>query len=149
MEDLQLQELEHKIDLILAKFGLEANVDQLPENVQMLKNLVRQGQKVEAVKRYREQNQVGLAEAKRFVDALEDSEPAPARLNRKVDLILKRLEIPYEGVSLQPALQAQIRNLLRAKNKLEAIKIYRAATNASLAEAKTAVEALEGELKRS
>ena len=149
MDDWQLQELEHKIDLILAKFGLEANVDQLPENVQMLKNLVRQGQKVEAIKRYREQNPVGLAEAKRFVDALEDSEPAPARLNRKVDLILKRLEIPYEGVSLQPALQAQIRNLLRAKNKLEAIKIYRAATNASLAEAKTAVEALEGELKRS
>ena len=149
MDDWQLQELEHKIDLILAKFGLEANVDQLPENVQMLKNLVRQGQKVEAVKRYREQNQVGLAEAKRFVDALDDSEPAPARLNRKVDLILNRLEIPYEGVSLQPALQAQIRSLLRAKNKLEAIKIYRAATNASLAEAKTAVEALEGELKRS
>jgi len=149
MDNWQLQELEHKIDLISAKFGLDASGEQLPENIQMLKNLVRRGQKVEAVKRYREQNQVGLAEAKRYVDALDDSEPAPARLNRKVDLILNRLEIPYEGVSLQPALQAQIRSLLRAKNKLEAIKIYRAATNASLAEAKTAVEALEGELKRS
>ena len=37
MEDWQLQELEHKIDLILAKFGLDANEEQLPENVQMLK----------------------------------------------------------------------------------------------------------------
>ncbi len=73
MDNWQQQELEHKIDLILAKFGLEANGEQLPENVQMLKILVRQGQKIEAIKRYREQHPVGLAEAKRYVDALEVS----------------------------------------------------------------------------
>ena len=144
MEDWQLQELEHKIDLILVKFGLEAQGEQLPENVQMLKNLVRQGQKVEAIKRYREQNPVGLAEAKRYIDALEGSEPDYPRLNRKIDSLLNRLEIPYENAAPQSALYEQVRALLRAKNKLEAIKVYRAATNASLAEAKTVVEALEG-----
>ena len=106
--------------------------------------MVRQGQKVEAIKRYREQNPVGLAEAKRYVDALEDSEPDYPRLNRKIDLLLNRLEIPYENATPQSALYQQVRTLLRAKNKLEAIKVYRAATNASLAEAKTVVEALEG-----
>ncbi len=75
---------------------------------------------------------------------MEDSEPDYSRLNRKIDSILNRLEIPYDNAAPQSALYEQVRTLLRAKNKLEAIKIYRAATNASLAEAKTAVEALEG-----
>jgi ribosomal protein L7/L12 len=91
-----------------------------------LASLVRQGQKIEAIKRYRAQTGVGLAEAKAAVEAIERGEkpgvgndaPAPADVD------------------------ADLCDLLKKGEKIEAIKLYRAQTGASLAEAKAAVEAL-------
>jgi ribosomal protein L7/L12 len=91
-----------------------------------LASLLRQGQKIEAIKRYRAQTGVGLAEAKAAVEAIERGEKLPAGP-----------EAPA------PAdVDADLWDLLKKGEKIEAIKLYRARTGAGLAEAKAAVEAI-------
>src|SRR5262245_6798212 len=62
-----------------------------------------------------------------------------ARLDRKLNLLLKQLNVPYEeafGVS------ERVKELARdPSKKIEAIKVYRKETGADLKEAKDAVEA--------
>lgn len=82
------------------------------------------GQKIEAIKRYRELTGVGLKEAKDAVEALERGE-APM----------------LPPTSSAPA--ANVQELLREGRKLEAIKLYREQTGLGLKEAKDAVEAME------
>ena len=60
-----------------------------------------------------------------------------ARLERKVDLILKHLGIdPNQGVNLE------VRELMKAGQKIQAIKLYREQTGVGLKEAKDYVESL-------
>ena len=60
-----------------------------------------------------------------------------SNLERKVDLILKHLGIdPYQGVD------EKIVELMRAGQKIEAIKLYREQTGVGLKEAKDYVESL-------
>lgn len=58
--------LDRKLDLILANLGIDPH-DGLDNQ---LGELVRNGQKIEAIKLYREQTGVGLKEAKDYVDRL-------------------------------------------------------------------------------
>ena len=61
------------------------------------------------------------------------------RIERKLDLLLK-----HHGLAEpEPAEMAQIRDLMRAGKKIEAIKVYREQFGGGLAEAKAAVEAME------
>ena len=89
--------------------------------------LVRNGQKIEAIKLYREKTGVGLREAKDAVEALEQggSQTAPADASSGVD--------------------NDVLVLLRAGQKIAAIKLYRDKTGVGLAVAKNAVEALARE----
>lgn len=91
--------------------------------------LMRQGEKIQAVKLYREQTGVGLAEAKAAVEAIERGVPwpAPASSARAVRDV---------------HLEQQILNLMEAGRKIEAIKLHRQLTNSGLKEAKDAVEEL-------
>lgn len=109
--------------------GLERAPVSLEEQVS---SLVRAGNKLEAIKRYREASGVGLKEAKDAVEALGRGEPllAPARLS-------------WNAQALPNDLEAEVRALTLDGNKLAAITRYRAATGASLLEAKNAVEAVE------
>ncbi len=67
-----------------------------------------------------------------------------AQLERKIDFILRHLDLEYqEPDEPAPAYIGQIRSLLQRGNKIEAIKMYREATGVGLAEAKAAVEAIE------
>ena len=60
-----------------------------------------------------------------------------ARLERKVDLILSHLGLdPNQGVNLE------IRELMKAGQKIQAIKLYRQQTGAGLKQAKDYVESL-------
>lgn len=87
--------------------------------------LLRNGQKIEAVKLYRERTGVGLAEAKEAVEAL-----------------LRGEEItPPVRQTSEPSEQ-DVLELLRAGKKIDAIKLYREQTGSGLAEAKQAVEQL-------
>jgi hypothetical protein len=75
---------------------------------------------------------------------------AIARLERKTDFILRNLQLEYvdnPGDSIPPQL-AQIHTLLKQGKRLQAIMEYRKLTNASLEDAKVALDQLEmGTLK--
>ncbi len=58
-------------------------------------------------------------------------------LNARVNLLLKQ-----QGIDVVQLGAAQAQELMRAGKKIEAIKVYREATGAGLAEAKAAVERL-------
>ena len=62
----RLTHIERKVDLLLAR--LEINPNQ-GVNQEILE-LMRSGQKIEAIKRYRELTEVGLKEAKDYVEGL-------------------------------------------------------------------------------
>lgn len=58
--------LERKVDLILKHLGLDPNQDVDPQVME----LVKAGQKIEAIKLYREQTGAGLKDAKDYVESL-------------------------------------------------------------------------------
>jgi ribosomal protein L7/L12 len=91
-----------------------------------LASLVRQGQKIEAIKRFRAQTGVGLAEAKAAVEAIERGEKPP----------------PAAGAVPPNDVDADLWHLLKKGEKIQAIKLYRERTGAGLADAKAAVEAI-------
>jgi ribosomal protein L7/L12 len=89
--------------------------------------LVRGGRKIEAIKLYRDVTGAGLKEAKDAVEALERDGTVPP----------KRAGAAGSGVD-----NAEIRDLLRAGQKIRAIKLYRERTGTGLADSKNAVEAM-------
>ncbi len=109
--------------------GLERAPAALEEQVS---SLARAGNKIEAIKRYREATGVGLKEAKDAVEALARGEP-----------LMAAAQPAWSAPAAPTDLEAEIRALTLEGNKLAAIARYRAATGLSLLEAKNAVEALE------
>jgi large subunit ribosomal protein L7/L12 len=89
--------------------------------------LVRDGRKIQAIKLYRDITGAGLKEAKDAVEALE----------RDGALSSKRAGAAGAGVD-----KAEILELLRAGQKIRAIKLYRERSGSGLADAKNAVESL-------
>jgi ribosomal protein L7/L12 len=86
------------------------------------------GNKIAAIKLYREATSVGLAEAKAAVEAIELGRPVA----------------PHAAALAPPAGDGRtVMALLASGNKIEAIKRYRVATGVGLKEAKDAVEAME------
>jgi hypothetical protein len=62
----RLGRLERKVDLILTHLGLDPN-----QGVNLeVRELMKAGQKIQAIKLYREQTGVGLKEAKDYVESL-------------------------------------------------------------------------------
>ncbi len=96
-----------------------------------IRSLLERGNKIAAIKLYRERTGTGLSEAKTAVEAIErGQEPAVVAMARAVH------NVPA-GVDL-----AQIQDLLKAGQKIEAIKRYRGFTGLGLKESKDAVEAI-------
>jgi ribosomal protein L7/L12 len=89
-------------------------------------SLLRQGRKIKAIKLYREQTGVGLAEAKAAVEAMERGAPLP----------------PGPDAPAPEDVDGALWELLKKGQKIEAIKRYREQTGVGLAEAKAAVEAI-------
>ena len=86
-----------------------------------IRQLLASGNKIAAIKRYREQTGVGLAEAKAAVESLDAGDSFAERV--------------------QPDdLNDQIVGLLGRGEKIEAVKLYRNQTGCGLKEAKEAVE---------
>jgi ribosomal protein L7/L12 len=103
---------------------------------EQIADLLARGQKIEAIKRYREYTGLGLKEAKDAVEAMARSDmldrPKPKRE-------------PVERLS-DHQIAGQVELLLRSGRKIEAIKLYREHTGLGLKEAKDWVEALESNL---
>ena len=91
---------------------------------QQVRSLLGQGQKLEAVKLYKDQTGASLREAKEAVEAIE------------------RGEVPTRSPVPDGDMEADLLPLLEAGKKLEAVKIYKQRTGVQLIEAKQAVEAL-------
>lgn len=93
------------------------------ELLDQLQQLLHQGRKIDAIKVYREHSGAGLAQAKEFVESLAAGEQPRAS-------------------NVDDAFERELLNLLRACEKIQAIKIYRDRTGVGLKEAKDAVESL-------
>jgi ribosomal protein L7/L12 len=91
---------------------------------QQVRSLLDQGQKIAAVKLYKDQTGMGLAEAKKAVESMQ----ADAGSSSPSDI----------GSDLEAALL----RLLGRGDKLEAVKLYKEQRSTSLIEAKQAVESL-------
>jgi ribosomal protein L7/L12 len=95
-----------------------------PEFAAELQSLLRDGQKIVAIARFREVTGLGLRESKEAVEALEAGRGLPtANIDARVD-------------------EAKITAILREQGLIQAIKEYRTATGLGLKEAKDAVDAI-------
>jgi ribosomal protein L7/L12 len=95
-----------------------------------IQNAIRAGQKIEAIKLYREKTGLGLKEAKDAIDAMmTDKAPPPS---------------PVAFANVDEAID----NALRNDQLIQAIKLFREKTGQGLAEAKRAMEARRDQLKR-
>jgi ribosomal protein L7/L12 len=102
-------------------------------DVDRVQQLLLEGKKIEAIKLVREQSDLGLKEAKDFVEALERGEQPEQP---------PRSEPAHTGRA-QTADEERLTELLHQGKKLEAIKLYREQTDANLQDAKRAIDALE------
>lgn len=90
-----------------------------------IRQLLARGQKLEAVKRFREAADVSLMKAKRRVEEIE------------------RGRVPqYADEPLDDPLDDELLRLLRQGRKLQAVKLYRRRSGATLMQSKQAVEEL-------
>jgi ribosomal protein L7/L12 len=96
--------------------SVHGNAGDLDEQISQL---LQAGQKIEAIKLYRERTGAGLAEAKQAVEQMQ------------VDVVFAETN-----------LEEQLLNLLRQGEKIAAIKAYRERTRSGLKEAKETIEAL-------
>jgi len=113
-----------------------------PQALESVRQAVMAGNKIQAIKLYREMTGTGLAEAKRAVEDLEAQWRASTALG-SLPPKPGAMEWKPSRPSLKPEQLDSVRRALLAHEKLEAIRLYRQATNLGLAEAKHAVEALE------
>ncbi len=94
-----------------------------------LASFLQRGQLIPAIKLYREQTGSGIAEAKSALEAM----AAELQTGRKSPIT----------DSLSPnSLEGQIVDLMRKRNKIEAVRLFRRMSGCGLKEAKDAVEAL-------
>ena len=107
------------------------------EWMQQVYVLLEADNKIGAIKLYREMADVGLAEAKTAVEAIERGQRPP---------VLPPLAPPPAPPSLE-SVMPEIIALIQQGKKINAIKIYREVTNIGLKEAKDAVEELERQLR--
>ncbi len=118
--------------------GAADNAGKLEE----IQNLLQQGNKIEAIKIYREMTGVGLKEAKDAVEAMQAGQPVEIS-----QVTMVGGAAAGAAFASSAALMDEVKRLLRAGQKIDAIKAYREYFNVGLADAKNAVEAAETELK--
>lgn len=128
--------LEKKVEALLADLGVSTPEERpnLPANV---RHALNRGDKLRAIRLYRDQTGVGLKEAKQRVEGRVGSGTDISRVAELVDRAMEARGIdfdPYPGLAERVGLEA------RSAGKISAIKLYRQETGADLREAKEAVE---------
>ena len=119
----------------------EADRDALTSEVT---RLLIQGQKINAIKLYREQTGLGLREAKEAVDLVEKGLPvgSPELFRSQMSSLDVEKSTPLAG---EP--DEAVRRLVLAGDKIRAIKLYREQTGLGLREAKEAIDHLAQTLR--
>lgn len=131
--------LEKKLEALLDDLGVSTAPEERPQLPATVSHALRKGDKLGAIRLYREQTGANLAEAKRIVEGRPGPGTDMSRLGELVDRAMEARGIefdPYPGLDERVALEA------RASGKISAIKLYRAETGVGLREAKEAVERL-------
>jgi ribosomal protein L7/L12 len=108
-----------------------------PTNAGDLVELIKRGEKIGAVKLYRQQNGASLKDAVEAVNAMERGEPAPQPQDASTGAIQ---DADLKAVDLKA-----IVSLLEEGKTIAAIKLYREKTRVGLAAAKSSVEKLASE----
>ena len=101
--------------------------------------LVRDGQKIEAIKLFRQMTGAGLKESK---DAIEKLESGQTLEVANYAIVLEPKNVPPADIDRATQIQ-QIGALIKRGQKIEAIKLYRRIFGAGLKEAKDAIDKLE------
>ena len=105
------------------------------EQERQIRELIAQGQKIAAIKRFREMTGTSLKDAKDAVEAIETGAvvnfPAATQTNEP-----------------DAMLESHIKRLLVERKKIEAVKVYREAYNCGLKEAKDAVDRIQAGMRR-
>ena len=106
-----------------------------PNTEGQIRKMLAAGNKIAAIKLYREVTGVGLAEAKATVEAMQyrnyvDTTPPP------------------QTSESDSFLGNQIKRLLTERKKIEAVRVYREAYQCGLKEAKDAVDLIQAEIGR-
>jgi ribosomal protein L7/L12 len=96
--------------------------------------LLARGERLEAIRRYRELTGASLADAKRAVEQLAAGRPAP---------------LPAKQLVLREVHDSEIEAQIRSGALIDAITLYREKTGVGLKEAKDAVEAWRNRLRAS
>lgn len=102
----------------------------MPDPERDILDLIQSGKKIEAIKLARQHLGMGLAEAKEFVESLHADAKAGGGASRAEGAP------PPEGGLFDD----QLDSLLRAKKKIDAVKLYRQRAGTDLKDAKDAVE---------
>jgi len=113
-----------------------------PEKIQAMRNVMLEGNKIEAIKIFRQLYDVDLAQAKNMVEDLMDGKIV--RMQRPGTISFSTSSVTFGESSGEQG--ARLQAALRSGNKIEAIKIYREMTNVGLKEAKDAVELMQATL---
>jgi ribosomal protein L7/L12 len=100
-----------------------------------IRELMAAGNKIAAIKLYREITGTSLAEAKEAVEAMASG-------------VITNFPAPAQAGEHDPFLENQIKQLLAERKKIEAVKVYREAYRCGLKEAKDTVDLIEAEMRR-
>lgn len=116
------------------------------EETGRLRDLILAGQKIEAIKLYKEVTGMGLRESKEFID---DLEAQLREENPEFPLNLSHAAKPQRpSLGNMPEEDAKIMtDLIFAGQKIEAIKMYRNASHLGLKESKQFIDQLEKQLR--
>jgi ribosomal protein L7/L12 len=133
----EINRLEQRADFLYRKLEIDYAQEQRTGLPGLAQELAANGHKIEAIKTYRKATGADLQAAKK---AIENMTLPAARPQAN----WSHFESDPSGLALSPEVQA----LVRAKQKIQAIKLYREQTGTGLKEAKDAVEAFERDIKR-
>jgi hypothetical protein len=137
-----ISRLESKIDLLLEHAGLKYEpLAMLPPGVA---DAIGRREKIEAIKLHRAATGAGLKESKEFIEeAMGEGSSGGQRLDAfyriepKIDVLLSHEGLKYEPLAMLPP---GVADAIRRREKIEAIKLHRAATGAGLKESKEFIE---------
>jgi ribosomal protein L7/L12 len=111
------------------------------DSLSEVREQIKRGKKIEAVRTYREITGASLKEARDAVQAIELGQPVAVPGQATLSTAA-----PAAFASSAEAMD-EIKRLLRSGNKIEAIKVHREAFNTGLKDAKDAVDAIESDLR--
>lgn len=107
------------------------------EKMKQVVRLIKEGNKIEAIKAFREATGVGLKEAKEAVEAIES--------NRSTTINTVTTSMPYTTTPATPqaAEMQDVIRLVQSGNKIEAIKKFRELYGVGLKEAKDVIDGMD------